>query len=269
MNDRTLEILRTRRSYRAWKDEPIDPEELEAIRRAVLRAPTAGNMALYSVIEITDTSIKEQVSHLCDEQPMIAKAPGVWLFVCDCQKWYDYFVASGAITDGLEQGIEYRPFGPGDLLLSFSDALIAAQSGVIAADSLGIGSCYIGDILENYERIRDLFKLPRYVLPATMICFGYPKGGWKTSDPGTIRHAVEHMFFQDTYQRRDSEDLLRMYAPFDEAYRKSGRINETYTDTAHYYYLKKHSSDFMYEMNRSVKAMLESWATEFKHSPGI
>lgn len=262
MSDGTVELLRTRRSYRAWKDEPVALKDLEAMRSAVLRAPTAGNMALYSVIEITDTSIKEELAHLCDEQPMIAKAPGLWLFVCDCQKWYDYFKASNAINDGLTQGIEYRPFGPGDLLLSFSDALIAAQSGVVAADSLGIGSCYIGDILENYERVRKLLKLPRYVLPATLICFGYPKGGWKTTAPGTIRHGIEHMFFQDTYQARGPEELLDMYASFDEAYRKTGRLNETYTDTAHYYYLKKHSSTFMYEMNRSVAAMLASWIEE-------
>ncbi len=44
----------------------------------------------------------------------------------------------------------------------------------LAAESMGIGSCYIGDILEKYEFHRDLLKLPPYVLPITLVCFGRP-----------------------------------------------------------------------------------------------
>ncbi len=62
----------------------------------------------------------------------------------------------------------------GDLFLACCDALIAAQTAVIAAESLGLGSCYIGDIMENYEVHRDLFKLPKYVFPICLVCFGYP-----------------------------------------------------------------------------------------------
>ena len=65
----------------------------------------------------------------------------------------------------------------GDLFLACSDALIAAQTAVVAAESLGIGSCYIGDIMENYEAHRDLFGLPQYVFPICLLCFGYPTQG--------------------------------------------------------------------------------------------
>ena len=65
----------------------------------------------------------------------------------------------------------------GDLFLACNDALIAAQTAVVAAESLGIGSCYIGDIMENYEAHRDLFGLPQYVFPICLLCFGYPTQG--------------------------------------------------------------------------------------------
>ena len=60
------------------------------------------------------------------------------------------------------------------LFLACCDALIAAQTAVIAAESLGIGTCYIGDIMENYEEHEELFGLPKYVFPIRLICFGYP-----------------------------------------------------------------------------------------------
>ena len=62
-----------------------------------------------------------------------------------------------------------------DLLLANCDALIAAQNSVIAAESLGIGSCYIGDIVENIEVHKEMFNLPEYVFPTIMVCYGHHK----------------------------------------------------------------------------------------------
>ena len=66
--------------------------------------------------------------------------------------------------------------GEGDLLLACADAIIAAQSTVVAAESLGIGSCYIGDIIENCEIVRELLELPEILyFPAAMLVYGYPE----------------------------------------------------------------------------------------------
>ena len=63
----------------------------------------------------------------------------VLIFCADCRKWYEAFQAAGC---------KPRLPGAGDLMLAVSDAMIAAQNAVTAAWSLGIGSCYIGDIME-------------------------------------------------------------------------------------------------------------------------
>lgn len=70
------------------------------------------------------------------------------------------------MTQFIEAGSEPRKPDVGDLMLAVSDAVIAAQNAVVAAESFGIGSCYIGDIIENYEEQRRLLQLPEYVFPA-------------------------------------------------------------------------------------------------------
>lgn len=87
------------------------------------------------------------------------------VYCADCLKWYTAFK---------ESGCDPRDPGEGDLLLAVCDAVIAAQNAVVAAESFGIGSCYIGDIMENIEEQRDILDLPPYVFPAAMLVFGYP-----------------------------------------------------------------------------------------------
>lgn len=73
-----------------------------------------------------------------------------------------------------KQGCEPRKPGVGDLMLAVTDTVIAAQNAVVAAESFGLGSCYIGDIMENCEEQRRLLCLPDYVFPAAMLVLGWP-----------------------------------------------------------------------------------------------
>ncbi len=93
--NQVMEVLMKRRSVRAYEDREIPAEVRAEILKATLRAPTAGNMMLYSILEITDQSLKDKLAITCDNQPFIARAPLVWIFLADYQRWYDYFLASG------------------------------------------------------------------------------------------------------------------------------------------------------------------------------
>ena len=77
----------------AYTDQPISQEDKELILKAALQAPTAGNMALYSIIDIQQQSLKDELALRCDHQPFIAKAPMVLIFLADYQKWFDIFEA--------------------------------------------------------------------------------------------------------------------------------------------------------------------------------
>jgi len=90
-----IETILKRKSMRAYEKKAITPEERAELLRATLRAPTAGNLMLYSIIEVSDQHLKNKLVESCDNQPFIAHAPLVWLFLADYQRWFDYFVASG------------------------------------------------------------------------------------------------------------------------------------------------------------------------------
>ena len=94
-------------------------------------------------------------------------------------------------------------------MLSVSDTNIAAQNAVVAAQSLGIGSCYIGDIMENAERQRELLNLPSYVFPAAMLVFGYPTDG-QTERSKPPRSEMRHIVHENSYRDMDAEELRQI-----------------------------------------------------------
>lgn len=251
--NQTLQTIHNRRSIRSFKNQAIGQDTVDRILEATLRAPTAGNMMLYSILQITDQDLKNKLVTTCDNQPFIAKAPLVLLFLADYQRWFDYFLVSGVQSYCQNHHLSMRQPGEGDLILACCDALIAAQTSVIAAESLGIGSCYIGDIMENFEQHKLLFNLPQYTFPITMLCFGYPTEK-SASRKLTTRIAKKHILHKNIYQQ--TPDLI-LQQIFDE--KKPGNfINDT-ANTGQHYYLKKFAADFSVEMTRSVQRAIRSW----------
>ncbi|MDR3574489.1 MAG: nitroreductase family protein [Anaerolineaceae bacterium] len=254
----TLNLIANRRSTRSYSSQPLTAEEKDLIIQAALRAPTAGNMMLYSIIEVEDQAIKDQLSRTCDNQPFIAKARYVLLFLADYQRWYDYYLQSGVEQRCLELNRTHRLPQEGDLLLACCDALIAAQTAVLAAESLGIGSCYIGDILENYELHRQMFSLPPYVIPVTLLCFGRPALDNPIGDL-TPRFDREFIVSKNSYNHQNAAQLEKMFETLQNRYFASGRYSAGAQNLGQHYYFKKFISDFSVEMSRSVKEMLKNW----------
>lgn len=256
MKNNTLNVIMQRRSVRAYAHQDISPEDKVAILEATLRAPTAGNMMLYSIIEVEDQELKNQLAVSCDNQPFIAKAPYVLLFVADYQRWMDIFQKDHAPKRAVELGLKPRTPQEGDLLLAICDTLIAAQTAVIAAESLGIGSCYIGDILENYKTHQMMFGLPRYVLPVALLCFGYPKQGLLNKKL-VERFDRQFVVHKNGYHRLSSTELENMVRPIEE--RNLERNVPGATNVGQSIYLRKFVSEFSVEMSRSVREMIECW----------
>ncbi|MDW2798683.1 nitroreductase family protein [Clostridium boliviensis] len=247
--NQTMKELMERKSVRVYKEQKIEQEKKAAIIEAALQAPTAGNMTLYSIIDVTDPELKKKLSVTCDNQPFIAQAPMVLVFVADYQKWYDLFCKYEDMV---------RAPGMGDFMLAADDALIAAQNAVVAAQSLGIGSCYIGDILEQYETHRELFSLPRYAVPAAMVVFGYPvQQQIERVKPSRLR--PEAVVFENIYRRLNTEEFQS------ELNRVTDR-GEDFERWIKAFCSRKWNSDFSREMSRSVKAMMNQWENEGQQS---
>ena len=240
MNE-VIRQLHGRKSVRVFEDREIPAQVKQAILEAACQAPTAGNQQLYTILDITDQAIKEKLVDTCDHQPFIAAAKLVLIFCADCRKWYKAFEAAGC---------EPRKPGVGDLLLAVSDANIAAQNAVTAAESFGIGSCYIGDIMENCEAQRQLLNLPEYVFPAAMLVFGYPTQQQKDRKK-PVRAEMKHIVHENGYRDMDAEELQKLFEP------KMG--NPAYSDSMKRFCDRKYNSDFSREMSRSVGVYLEDF----------
>ncbi len=254
----TLDVIRNRRSVRKYDPAPLTPEEKNAILEAAMRAPTAGNMMLYSIIEVEQQALKDRLAVSCDHQPFIADAPYVLLFVADYQRWMDLFAYSGAETAAKAAGVKPRLPQEGDLLLACCDTLIAAQNAVIAAQSLGIGSCYIGDILENYEIHQEMFDLPRYTLPVCLLCFGRPAVA-REEVRLTRRYDRQYVVFQDRYRRLEEKAIPQMLRATTEQQFPQLSAEDGAKTFIERLYLRKFVSDFSVEMTRSVRKWISTW----------
>lgn len=240
--NQTIQQLFDRRSVRVFTDREITPEDRDLILQSAAQAPTAGNQQLYTIIDVTDQALKEALVKTCDNQPFIAAAKLVLIFCADCKKWHDAFAFAGC---------EPRAPRVGDLALAMSDANIAAQNAVTAAESLGIGSCYIGDIMENCEEHRKLLKLPKYVFPACMLVFGYPTEQQKNRTK-PLRAAMDHIVHENGYREMDENELEAMLT-------KNVAPGNTYQNWIHAFCKRKYNSDFSREMSRSVAEYLKDF----------
>ena len=236
-----IRSLFSRKSVRAYTGREIPEETVQQILAAAMQAPTAGNQQLYTILRITDPEKKRRLSDSCDHQPFIEKAGLVLVFCADCLKWYSAFRAAGC---------EPRKPDAGDLMLAVSDACIAAQNAVTAAEALGAGSCYIGDIMENAETQREILGLPRYVFPAAMAVFGYPTEQQKARrKPG--RFDPRFIVQENGYHALTEEELREMFAE-----RTAGRPFEEWMRA---FCDRKYNSGFAREMSRSVRVFLKDF----------
>lgn len=246
--DVVLASLRRRHSVRQFTPEPVSARDEAAILDAAAQAPTAGNQQMYTILRITDQAVQERLAVLCDDQPLVARAPLVLVFCADYQKWYDAFLLAGRDVPGWAP----RDPGEGELMLAVQDTLIAAQNAVVAAEALGLGSCYIGDILEHLEEVKPLLGLPDLVVPATLLVIGHPtEQQRRRSKPG--RCPQELMVADNRYRRLGEDELRALWAE------RAGR--HTWSEWMRGFCARKYESDFSREMTRSVRAYARLFTT--------
>ncbi|UCE44089.1 MAG: nitroreductase family protein [Candidatus Bathyarchaeota archaeon] len=164
--NQTLKLLIERASCRSFSPKKIASDILRPILSAGIHAPTGGNLQPYSIIKIENDETKQKLAEMCG-QDFIGKAPVLLLFCIDwrrIERWAKLEIAPFTATSSFPH-----------FWISFMDTIICAQNICTAADSLGLGSVYIGTILEFFSEIQDMFQLPKGVFPVVLLCLGYPK----------------------------------------------------------------------------------------------
>ncbi len=247
----TNELIKRRVSIRKFNEKAIEEDTLNEILQAAIHAPTAGNMVPYTILKIKDKTTLEKLSHSCDEQSFIKTADTALIFLVDLYKWHRYLENND--VKGYAERTNRTYDGPtiADAILGINDALIASESAVVAAEHFGVGSCYIGDIMENIEYHRDLLNLPDYVFPATMLVLG----NFDHQPEPRYRFDQEYIVFDETYKKLSDDELEDMYKEKTKLYNPNK--SEDIKNFAQQFYNRKMGAEFFIEMNRSLDEILK------------
>ncbi len=192
------EILLDRRTIRKYSSEPIDDKLLNELLNMGRRASTTGNMQVYSIIITRDEKMKKELAPLHFNQNMVTEAPVVLTFCADFNRFNKW--------------CKIRNAEPGyDNFLSFMtaaiDALLVAQTVCIAAESKGLGICYLGTTTYTADKIIGLLKLPKGVIPVTTVTLGWPSEHPEQVD----RLPLDAVTHKETYRDYSMEDIEKYY----------------------------------------------------------
>ncbi|MFT3739876.1 MAG: nitroreductase family protein [Breznakibacter sp.] len=195
----TINTLFSHRSIRKYQPKQIDAELLKEILTAGTRASTTGNMQVYSIVVTQSDEMKEKLRPCHFNQTMVTEAPVILTFCADFNRFKKWCLQNKAI--------------PGyDNFLSFMtaaiDALLVAQNVCVAAESKGIGICYLGTTIYTAQKIIDILNLPKGVVPITTVTMGYP-----AETPGlTDRLALDAVVHYETYSDYNESSIRQLYS---------------------------------------------------------
>ena len=199
MNE-TLDTIFNHVSVREYLDRKVEDETLNLILKAACSGSTMGNMQLFSIIVTRDEEMKQKLAPLHFNQPMATQAPLILTFCADFRRFNRYCEFRDAETEAYSNLQSYH--------WAVIDALIAAQNACVAAESLGLGFCWLGTITYNVDKFIEVLNLPEHVIPVACIPMGYP-----VAKPAlTQKLPVEAMVHYETYQDYDKEKIDHLYA---------------------------------------------------------
>jgi len=212
-------ILLKRKTIRKYSSKIVGNELLNSILTAGCRASTTGNMQVYSIIVTRDEAKKKELFPLHFNQKMITEAPVILTFCADFNRFNKWCIL--------------RKAEPGyDNFLSFMtaaiDALFVAQTVCIAAESEGLGICYLGTTTYMASKIIETLKLPKGVVPITTVTIGWPDENPEQVD----RLPLEAIIHNETYCDY-SHDKIEQYYKEKENREDSRRYVEENNDEMH------------------------------------
>lgn len=194
-----MQLLNNHRSIRKYKEDDISEELLQDILEAGCRASNTGNMQVYSIIVSRDEKKKEKLAPCHFNQPMVKNAPVVLTFCADFNR-FNIWCKQRNATPGYDNFLSFQT--------AAIDAIIAAQNVCIAAENKGLGICYLGTTIYTADKIIDILKLPKGVVPVTTVTIGYPD----ENPPKTDRLPLEAIIHRETYQNYSGKSIDALYS---------------------------------------------------------
>ncbi|RBP50908.1 oxygen-insensitive NADPH nitroreductase [Arenicella xantha] len=221
MNDTIATILK-HRSIRRFSDQPLADSQLKEYIRAGQMASSSSFIQAVSVIRVSDSANRAKFAKLAGGQPYVESAPEFLVFCADLSRNRDRIRRDVAAEEPDFSWTE-------QFIAATVDVALFAQNVVVAAESDGLGCCYIGGIRNDPEQVTELLALPDLVYPVFGLCLGYPD-----QDPAAKpRLPIEAVFHQNAYPERGETDVVldEYDAEVADYYqrRTNGKLNVTFT----------------------------------------
>lgn len=197
-------VLLKHRSIRKFRPAPVPAEVMRGVLEAAVRASTCGNMQLYSLVVTCDEALRRRLAPCHFNQPMVTEAPCLVTVCADVHRfsmWCEQRDAEPAF-DNFEW-----------FLNAATDALLAAQNLAVAAETQGLGICFLGTTLYTARDIARILDLPKGVIPLTTVVVGYPD-----EDPGlTDRLPLEAVVHYEKYNDYTAAEIDELWAEREES----------------------------------------------------
>ena len=199
-----IDLLKSHRSIRKFTDQKISPELLNDLFLAGQAAATSSFLQGSTIIRVSNQANREKIAELAGNQKYVVTAAEFLVFCADLKRAGNYCE---------EYDMPFEGNYTEHFIIATVDVALMAQSLVTAAESEGLGICYIGGIRNNPGPVTEILGLPRGVYPVFGLCLGYPDQNPEIKP----RLPVPVVVKQDTYNENGDKDAI---ADYDEAIRE-------------------------------------------------
>lgn len=193
-----IDTIASHRSIRRFKPDPVADDLLESVLRAGVRASSYGNMNAYSIIVSRDRETRERLFVPLKQQQMVLDAPVQITFCADFRRMRKWL----ALNDAPDNFGDFLGFMVGAI-----DAVLVAQNVALAAESHGLGICFIGATFANADQVGEVLELPPSVVAVTGFSLG-----WPDEDPAKRdRLPLAGLVHYERYRDDADEEILDIY----------------------------------------------------------
>ncbi len=194
----TLDLMHRHGSVRRYRPDPVSSDMVTEIVRAAQRASTSSNLQMWTVIAVTGAEKRGRLAELCGNQSHILDAPVFLAWCADLAR-----LDRACELRGYTQVTEYVE----NFLVAATDAVIASQQAALAAESFGLGICYIGGLRNCPAEVIELLEMPRLTFPVAGMTLGWPAA----HPPIRPRLDTEAVLHWERYDTREQDRLLAAY----------------------------------------------------------
>lgn len=186
----TIDTILSHRSVRKFKDNPLDEVQVQKIVECAQAASTSSSIQAYSIIGVTDPDKKKSLASIAGNQLYVEQNGHFFVFCADLYRHQLIAREAGIdITTSMESTEMF--------MVSLIDASLAAQNAAIAAESMGLGICYIGGIRNDLEAVQRCLEIPERVIPLFGMAVGYPAEETEKKP----RLPLKHLYHENHYDQ--------------------------------------------------------------------